>query len=56
MLTLPETYCTPISRFAPIFSKRVWHHARVLLIGAIRAPGKRTVTSVLTVDPVQMVK
>jgi len=49
MLTLPEAYCTPISRFARIFSKRVWHHARVLLIGAILAPGKRTVTSVLRV-------
>jgi hypothetical protein len=49
MLTLPEAYCTPISRFARIFSKRVWHHARVLLIGAILAPGKRTVTAVLRV-------
>ena len=49
MLTLPETYCTPISRFARIFSKRVWRHAQVLLIGAILAPGKRTVTSALHV-------
>jgi len=49
MLTLPETYCTLISRFAHIFSQRVWHHAQVLLIGAILAPGKRTVTSVLRV-------
>jgi len=49
MLTLPETYCTPISKFARIFSKRVWRHAQVLLIGAILAPGKRTVTSALRV-------
>ena len=49
MLTLPETYCTPISKFARIFSKRVWRHAQVLLIGAILAPGKRTVTSALHV-------
>jgi hypothetical protein len=49
MLTLPETYSTLISKFAPIFSKRVWRHAQVLLIGAILAPGKRTVTSVLRV-------
>lgn len=49
MLTLPESYCTPISKFALVFSKRVWRHAQVLLIGAILAPGKRTVTSVLRV-------
>lgn len=49
MFTLPETYCTLISKFARVFSKRVWHHVRVLLIGAILAPGKRTVTSVLRV-------
>jgi hypothetical protein len=49
MPTLPETYCTLISKFALVFSKRVWRHAQVLLIGAILAPGKRTVTSVLRV-------
>jgi hypothetical protein len=49
MLTLPETYSTLISRFARIFSKRVWRHVQVLLIGAILAPGKRTVTAVLRV-------
>jgi len=49
MLTLPETYCTLISRFALVFSKRVWRHAQVLLIGTILAPGKRTVTSALRV-------
>jgi len=49
MLTLPKIYCTLIWKFAPVFSKRVWHHAQVLLIGAILAPGKRTVTSALRV-------
>lgn len=49
MLTLPESYCTLISEFALVFSKRVWRHARVLLVGAILAPSKRTVTSVLRV-------
>ena len=49
MLTLPDTYSTLISEFACAFSKRVWHYARVLLIGAILAPGKRTVTSALRV-------
>jgi len=36
-------------RFAPIFSKRMWHYVQVLITGAILAPGKRTVTSVLRV-------
>ena len=35
--------------FAPLFSERVWSHAQLLLVGAILAPGKRTVTSVLRV-------
>jgi hypothetical protein len=49
MLTLPEDYYTLISTFAYFFTKRVWHHVQVLLVGAILAPGKRTVTSVLRV-------
>ena len=35
--------------FAPLFSKPVFQHAQVLLMGAILAPGKRTVTSALRV-------
>jgi len=35
--------------FAPLFSKPVWQHVQVLLVGAILAPGKRTVTSALRV-------
>jgi hypothetical protein len=49
MPTLPEAYCTLIAKFAHVFSKRVWRHVQVLLIGAVLAPGKRTVTSVLRV-------
>ncbi len=49
MLTLPGEYLTLIATFAPVFSDRVWRHVQVLLIGAILAPGKRTVTSVLRV-------
>jgi len=49
MPTLPEGYLTLIMRFAPIFSKRMWHYVQVLITGAILAPGKRTVTSVLRV-------
>src|SRR3712207_5031975 len=36
-----------LAPFAPLFSKRVWRHAQVLLAGAILAPGKRTVCSAL---------
>lgn len=35
--------------FAPLFSGRVWLSAQVLFIGAILAPGKRTVSAILTV-------
>jgi hypothetical protein len=49
MPTLPNAYFTLISEFARVFSTRVWRHAQVLVIGAILAPGKRTVTSVLRV-------
>jgi hypothetical protein len=36
-----------LASFAPLFSKRVWQHAQVLLVGAILAPGGRTVGSAL---------
>jgi len=36
-----------LASFAPLFSKRVWQHARLLLVGAILAPGRRTVGSAL---------
>lgn len=49
MLTLPLELTSVIVSFAPLFSKAVWEHAQVLLVGAILAPGKRTVTSVLRV-------
>jgi hypothetical protein len=38
-----------IKVFAPLFSKRVWQRAQVLLIGAILTPGRRTVAAVLRV-------
>ena len=49
MLTLPDEYNTLIARLVPIFSKRVWKLATVLLVGAILAPGKRTVTAILRI-------
>ncbi len=47
MLTLPDEYNTPLKNFQPFFSKRVWTWAKVLLVGAILAPGKRTVSAIL---------
>jgi len=36
-----------LAPFAPLFSKRVWQHAQLLLMGAILATGRRTVGSAL---------
>ena len=47
MRTLPTTMIRLLSPFAPLFSKRVWQHAQVLLARAILAPGRRTVSSAL---------
>jgi len=49
MLTLPFALTSLIVGFAPLFTKPVWKHIQVLLVGAILAPGKRTVTSALRV-------
>jgi hypothetical protein len=38
-----------ILNFAPLLSTRVFEHARLLIVGASWAPGKRTVTSILRV-------
>jgi hypothetical protein len=35
--------------FATLFSKRTWHSGLVLLVGAILAPGKRTISAALRV-------
>jgi hypothetical protein len=49
MLTLPVELLNIIVCFAPLFSKPVFQHAKLLLAGAILAPGKRTVTAALRV-------
>src|SRR5215813_5459444 len=49
MLTIPVALTRLIVKFAPLFSKRVWEHVEVLVVGALLAPGKRTVTAVLRV-------
>ena len=47
MRTLPAKMIRALAPFAPLFSKRVFQHAQVLLAGAILAPGRRTVSSAL---------
>ena len=37
-----------LARFAPHFSRRVWSHALVLIVGTILAPGRRTVAAALS--------
>jgi DDE superfamily endonuclease len=49
MPRLPARFTAIIVSFAPLFRYRSWRHAEVLLIGAILAPGKRTVTSLLRI-------
>ncbi len=49
MTTLPARFADLILCFAPLFRERSWRHAEKLLIGAILAPGIRTVASVLRV-------
>jgi hypothetical protein len=46
---MPCEFVALIVAFAPLFSKPVFQHAHVLLMGAILSPGKRTVTSALRV-------
>jgi hypothetical protein len=45
--TLPPKMVQVLAPFALLFSERVWRHAQLLLVGAILAPGRRTVSSTL---------
>src|ERR687898_313949 len=47
MRTLPTQMIRVLLPFVQLFSKRVWRNAQVLLVGAILAPGRRTVSSAL---------
>lgn len=50
MLSLPSRFAVVILSFAPMFMQhQTWRYAEVLLIGAILAPGQRTVTSLLRI-------
>jgi len=49
MRDLPDAIIHVLRHFELAFSERVWEWAKVLLVGAILAPGKRTVTAALRV-------
>jgi hypothetical protein len=48
MLTRPTDFLRVIAVFAPVVSTPVGPHVKVLRTGAVLAPGRRTVTTVLT--------
>src|SRR5437868_11758299 len=47
MCILPEQIIRVLRSFEPVFSGRVWPWATALLVGAILAPGPRTVAAAL---------
>ena len=49
MLTPPTEIMVILGSFAQVFSERTWDWVQVLIVGAILAPSKRTVSSVLRV-------
>src|SRR4051794_4054809 len=49
MPTLPPAMLQLLLPFAPLFARRVWCHALVLVAGAILTPGRRTVCAALRV-------
>ena len=49
MLPLPAAIIAVLLPFAPMFSRPVWRHVQVLLIGAVLCRGPRTMAAVLRV-------
>ena len=49
MPPLPARLMGVVLAFAPRFVHRCWGHARVLVLGALVAPGGRTVASALRI-------
>lgn len=47
MITIPKEFSKQISAFAPLFSKKVFEHALVLVTGCLLVVGRRTVCSAL---------
>jgi ABC-type enterochelin transport system permease subunit len=46
---LPIEIISVLLPFADLFSKQVWNHDQIMLVGSILATGKRTVSSILEV-------
>jgi len=49
MLSLPIVFSSAIGIFTPVFSRFVWQHVKVLITGAVLAPGTHTVTAILQI-------
>jgi hypothetical protein len=49
MLTIPLNLAILLMTFAPLFDQRTWRHVPNLFFGAILAPGRRTVCSILRI-------
>src|SRR5262245_14385836 len=49
LLSLPIAFSSAIGVFAPVFSRPVWQPVKVLLTGAVLAPGQRTVAAILRI-------
>ena len=49
MLILPDAMIAVLRPFAQAFTERTWEWVQILVVGAILAPGRRTVTAVLRV-------
>jgi hypothetical protein len=49
MRSLPIAFSSTIGGFAPVFSRPVWQHVKVLMTGAVLAPGQRKVTAILRI-------
>ena len=49
MFTIPASIAAILYCFSDLFSTRIWHHAQVLILGAILCPGTRTISAVLRV-------
>lgn len=47
MMTIPEEFSKQISAFAPMFSKKVFEHVKILLMGSLLVVGRRTVCGAL---------
>jgi len=47
MLSVPIAFRSAMGVFAPVFSRPVWPHVKVLMTGAVLAPGPRPVTALL---------